>query len=749
MTTKNNKKLIVVANRLPVTVTRREASNEYDYTTSPGGLVSALSSLKSEYEMLWLGWPGITEPDYFDTDKVESELRKRHGLEAVFLNRLQINHHYFGFSNKVLWPVLHYMPDYTSYEKRSYQHYKEVNQIFADRIIDILEKDTLPIENKLIWIQDYQLMLLPSLLRAKFPELRIGFFLHTPFPSSELFRTLPHREELLQGLIASSLIGFHTFSYQRHFSSSVLHILGIESELSKIKLDTHTLQMGTFPIGVDAKNISEISNSSGKQRDKDIKMVRNITKGRRMILCVDRLDYTKGIPEHMKAYRKFLQKNPSLVDKVVLVQIAVPSRTEIKDYQALKDSVDEIITQFEEDYEYNELSPIRFLYRSFPFDRLAVFYQEADVAFVTPYFDGMNLVAKEYIAVKKDKGVLILSERAGAASELGEALLINPWNSDQMSISIKEALNMPLEEQERRMSAMYEKISRNDVNYWSNSFLKNLEDHSEEEVEITPYFSTEIQQTVVKSFQKAKRRLLLLDYDGTLMEITNLPQNAKPDQELISLLSSLTKLKNTDVAIVTGRKESEIIGWLGHLKLIFSVEHGLRIRFPNEKNWHLNSPTGFVNSWYEEIREILQQYNRTTPGSFTEEKEASLCWHYRMVDPTLGRWKANELKLNLQGALANHPIEVVSAKMVIEIRLQGIDKGNIFERLNTLGYKHDFCLALGDDITDEYMFNAMPANSTGIKVGKVQTHASHRLHRVTEVRDFLRKLLENHSKFTD
>ena len=683
------------------------------------------------------------EPEGFDCEKVSRDLRENYGAEAVFLNRRQINRHYFSYSNQVLWPVLHYLPDYTLYEERSYLAYKEVNEIFADKVVELLEKggeEKQKGKNKLIWIQDYQLMLLPALLRARLPDAHIGFFLHTPFPSSEMFRTLPYREELLQGLLGASLIGFHTFNYQRHFSSSVLHILGIEAEFLRIKLDTHTLHMGTFPIGVDTEKIRNTVERPSSVQDKNQKLVANIVRGRQMILSVDRLDYTKGIPGRLRAYRKFLHRNPEKVDQTVLIQIAVPSRTEIKDYQALKYQVEEIISQIQEDFEHKENSPIHFLYRSFPFERLASFYEAADVALVTPYFDGMNLVAKEYVAIKKNKGVLILSERAGAAYELGEALLINPWNADEISLAIERALAMEIKEQRQRMSSMYDKILRNDVHYWSNSFLKQLEEHGEEETEeATLFLSENIQKEILSAFQKASRRLILLDYDGTLMEITNLPMDAEPDKELLSLLEEMSTLDHTDVAIVTGRKTQEVLNWLGHLKLIFSTEHGLRIKLP-EKDWHYNFSGEKLHSWYGEVREVLEQFNRATPGSFMEEKEASLTWHYRMVDPTLGKWKANELKINLQNALANHPLEVVSGKMVVEVRPQGIHKGNIFRYLEQEGFKHNFIMAMGDDATDEYMFNAMPLSCIGIKVGKVQTRAQYRLHTVKEVRKLLWRL---------
>ncbi len=732
------KRLFVVANRLPVTIIRNPEGG-YESKVSPGGLVTALSALKNQYETLWIGWPGLMDPEVVDTASVEDYLRKNYGAVPIFLSRRQVNRYYYSFSNSVLWPVLHYFPDHTFYDERAYLSYKEVNQIFTDKIISLLG-DHDP-QNDIIWIQDYQLMLVPSMLRAALPNARIGFFLHTPFPSSEMFRTLPYREELLHGLLGASLIGFHTFNYQRHFSSSVLHILGQEVEFSRIRLDSHIVHMGTFPIGVDVKKIRDVIESPNVEFEESLKLVHNLSQGRQVILCVDRLDYTKGIPNRLRAYRKYLHRNPQMASKVLLIQIAVPSRTEIKDYQALKYEVEEVIGQIEEDFEHQEVIPIRFLYRSFPFIRLAAYYAMADVTLVTPYFDGMNLVAKEYVAVKKDKGVLILSERAGAAYELGEALLINPWNADQIDLAIEQALNMAREEQARRMSAMYEKVLRSDVHYWSNSFLKTLDQVGEEESsDLSLFLGEDIQQEVSYAFAKASKRLLLLDYDGTLSQITNLPVDAKPDAELFSLLEKLTRLPNTEVAIVTGRKRDEIVNWLGHLKLIFSTEHGLHIKWPHEEEWFRSRAASGVHSWYDEVREVLEHYTRTTPGSFMEAKDASLTWHFRMVDPSFRKWKANELKIHLQNALSNRPLEVVSGKMVVEVRLQGINKGNIFQRCKELGYKYDFMIGIGDDTTDEYMFTAMPLSGIRIKVGKTQTRAQYHLYNVDEVRAFLNRL---------
>lgn len=728
--------MLIVANRLPVSVTRQRDGN-YNYQASPGGLASALSALGRESKIRWIGWPGLMDPKQEDIEPVEKKLQEQYDAIPVFLTRKQIHRYYYGFSNSVLWPVLHYLTDHTHYNERDYIAYIEVNRIFSEKIAEVVKNFN---TEDIVWIHDYQLMLLPAMLRKAFPELRIGFFLHTPFPSSEVFRSLPYREELLQGILGSTLVGLQTFSYQRHFASSVLHILGIEPAFDSIQLDTHTVHMGTFPISIDVQKIRKTVTLPSPEEEQ--RTLHYMIRERKLILSVDRLDYTKGILDRLRAYRKFLQRNPNLSEKIVMIQIAVPSRTEILDYQKLKYEVEVMIEEIEESYEHQTLSPIRFLYRSLPLRSLIRFYECADIALVTPYFDGMNLVAKEYVAVKKDTGVLILSERAGAAHELSEALLINPRNPNEICLAIEEALQMNEEEKKQRMTAMYRRISRNDVYHWSDFFITQLSNvDTVESEDHTVYLSESHRARIFKSFANSFRRLILLDYDGTLHEITSLPMQAAPDAQLLDLLQKLTQLPNTEVAIVTGRERKDIVDWLGKLNLIFSAEHGLNIKWLHEQKWHNMTPPHTEKSWYRQIRNVLENYNRSTPGSFVEEKEASLTWHYRTVDPTLGKWKANELIIHLKNALANQPLEVVSGKMVVEVRLQGVNKGNIFDRMQELGKSYDFILGAGDDVTDEHLFEAMPKSSFSIKIGKHHSHADYRLNGVTEMRKLLEELV--------
>ncbi|MCB1316168.1 MAG: trehalose-phosphatase, partial [Leptospiraceae bacterium] len=470
---------------------------------------------------------------------------------------------------------------------------------------------------------------------------------------------------------------------------------------------------------------------------------------RRLILSVDRLDYTKGLPDRLRAYKKFLQRNPHLVRDTVLVQIAVPSRTQISDYQELKNQVESIVNDIQETFEQETQAPIHFIYRSLPFKRLCAFYMEADIALVTPYFDGMNLVAKEFVAVKKDSGVLILSEHAGAAHELGEALIINPWNPDQISLALEQAVNMSESERTRRMQAMFAKVSRNNIHYWSESFLRDLVKSNEIDAShhgATRVLDGEITDQMLSAFAAAQKPLLLLDYDGTLSEITNLPMSARPDAELLDIMDTLANRLDVDVTVVTGRSREDISDWLGHLPIGFSCEHGLWIKWHNESEWHKMLPADQNLNWWEIVQDLMDQYNLSTPGSFTEVKEASLAWHYRLCDPSHGQWKARELIMNLQNSLANMPLEVVHGKCVVEVRMQGVHKGNLVHRMNELGLEYDFILSAGDDTTDEYLFAALPESVYSIKVGLNITHAHYRVNSVKDIRRLLKRLIEARSQ---
>jgi trehalose 6-phosphate synthase/phosphatase len=458
--------LITISNRLPVSVVRREQSLHFE--SSVGGLATGLAQFVKEKPSAWVGWPGIPLSRIDDRERAGIlERLKNESCHPVFLTGYEVENFYYGFANRTIWPLFHYFPLHTSYNKTFWAVYEKVNTKFADAVAEILRPgDT-------VWVHDYHLLLLPEMIRRRRPGASIGFFLHIPFPSFELFRLLPWREEILRGLLGADLVGFHTKSYSRHFLESVSTILGLEARQGKIRLGTRTVTAGAFPMGIDSKKFSTAGSLPRVRRE--VEKIERRCVDRKIILSVDRLDYTKGIPQRIEAYDLFLERNPEWREKVTFILIAVPSRTAVPAYAQLKKSVDESIGRISGRFGAIGWVPIWYLYRALPFETLAAYYRAADVCLVTPLRDGMNLVAKEYLASRDaGDGVLVLSEMAGAAEELGGSILVNPNNTDEIAEAIKEALSLGPKEQIRRNEPMRRRIEKNTVVRWAGDFLREL-----------------------------------------------------------------------------------------------------------------------------------------------------------------------------------------------------------------------------------------------------------------------------------
>ena len=459
-------RLLVVANRLPLNTMRK--AGELHFRPSPGGLAVGLSSLPESCERLWLGWPGVTNEKLKAEEK--NQIRERLAAEdchPVFLSRGQMEGYYQGFCNKTIWPLFHYFPRRAVYEKRFWKTYRQVNEAFCDEVMKIAKP------GDCIWVHDYQLMLLPELLRERLPDSEIGFFLHIPWPSFELFRLLPWREEVLNGLLGADLIGFHTYDYVRHFLSSVSRIAGLEHTLGNVGVANRVVKVDAFPMGIDYEKYSRAIEDSGveKQATKILKKIGD----RKIILSIDRLDYSKGIIERLEAFDLFLSENPKYRGVVTLIMVAVPTRTGVEAYRELRSRLEQLVGRINGEYGTMGYVPVWYLYRSLPFAELTALYNVSDVALVTPLRDGMNLVAKEFIAAKADRpGVLIISEMTGAACELGEALVVNSCNKNAMVDAIKQALEMPPLEQLERNTVMQERLRRYNISRWSQDFLDSL-----------------------------------------------------------------------------------------------------------------------------------------------------------------------------------------------------------------------------------------------------------------------------------
>ncbi|MDD2890647.1 MAG: bifunctional alpha,alpha-trehalose-phosphate synthase (UDP-forming)/trehalose-phosphatase [bacterium] len=730
-------RLLVISNRLPITIVEKDG--ELKFNKSAGGLVSGLSSYLTSFgdsslpqaKYIWTGWPGV-EIDKKKRKNLKSKLLNEIQAYPVFISEKIMDKFYLGFCNKVIWPLFHYFPSYAVYDEDYWTHYKLVNETFCNTIMEIAKP------GDIIWIHDYHLMLLPKLLREKMPNLQIGFFLHIPFPTFEIFRLLPGkwRSEILQGLLGSNLLGFHTYNDTQYFLRCVLCILGYEHNMGQILLDKRIIKADTFPISIDFQKFYNAANSPEvvTTRKEFLKPLSNS----KVILSIDRLDYTKGIINRLRGYETFLKKNPQWHKKVTLVLIVVPSRIGVEQYRHIKVQIDGLVGKINGRFGSVNWTPIIYQYKSLPFNALTALYSVSDIALVTPLRDGMNLIAKEYIATKHDKtGVLILSEMAGASKELGEAIIINPNDMEEIADAIKKALEMPKKEQIKRNTAMQIRLKNYDVKRWADEFIKELLSVKEDQKRINAkLLNYSTRKKLVKDFKKAKKRLIFLDYDGTLVPFAGTPQMAKPTKELLKILKHLSESPQNEVVLISGRTRDILEKWFGKININLVAEHGVWIKRKN-KDWHIIKP--LPNDWKSRIIPVLNLYVDRLPYSFVEEKEFSVVWHYRKADPELASIRAKELTDYLVNFTANIDIQILQGSKVIEIRNAGVNKGTA--GLYWLS-KSDFdsIIAIGDDWTDEDLFKVLPETAYSIKVGMTQSYARFNLSNYSEVLELIKEI---------
>ncbi|MCB0578372.1 MAG: bifunctional alpha,alpha-trehalose-phosphate synthase (UDP-forming)/trehalose-phosphatase [Phaeodactylibacter sp.] len=720
-------RLVIVSNRLPVTIQKEEG--DLIYYPSAGGLATGLNSLDESWEKIWIGWPGQEIREAWEREAVRRDLA-RDGLYPVFLTQEDISLYYEGFSNKAIWPHFHYFTQYTTYRDKYWEAYKSVNRTFAEAVIPLIREDDL------VWVHDYQLMLLPAMIREAFPNLSIGFFLHIPFPSYEVFRILPWRREILEGVLGADQIGFHTFGYMRHFLSAVYRICGYEHHFGKLTVGNRLVNADVFPMGIDYEKYAfpDVEPQEGNGPLK----IRELAQKQKLVISIDRLDYSKGIPQRIKAFARFLSDNPQYQGKVTLVMIVVPSRANVSQYKSLKEEIENLVGKINGKYSSFDWMPVHYFYRSLDFSELTTLYQEADIALITPLRDGMNLVAKEYVASKEasKKGVLILSEMAGASNELMEALIVNPQDRQDITDALLQALEMGAEEQRRRLERMQERIKKNDVRHWAVTFINEQKKLMEsQKAKIAQRLSAEDKKALARAYRAAQNRLLILDYDGTLMSFHKDPQAVVPDDELLHILKKLRDQDGNKLVVSSGRDRGTLQDWLGHLKLDMAAEHGVWIK----RNGEWSNNTGLSVSWKERIRQVLENMVERTPGSFIEEKDFSIAWHYRAIDKALGEKRVREFRDVLLYLTANDDLQVLEGNKVVEIKNAGVNKGKA--ALNWVGERDwDFILAIGDDHTDEDTFRALPEEAHTIKVGLDKSVARYNLLSVEEVRSFLASL---------
>ena len=732
-------RLILVSNRLPVIVEDDQSGEgdapEQRVNRSTGGLVSGLDSLHQQGDGLWIGHPGA-DPDT-DTRALLKEMR----LEPVDVPPSQYRGYYDGFSNGAIWPLFHYLLERCDFNPAAFAAFKRVNERFTESILaHAADGDT-------IWIHDYQLMLVPSMLRNKLPGARIGFFLHIPFPASEVLRVMPQREELLRGLLGADLIGVHTYEYADHLAQSFRRTLGLEARQGVVNLPGRSVRIETHPLGVDVESQRRAAFSD--EAEKILAQYKRTLGDTQVILGVDRLDYTKGLPKKLEAFKALLYSKPRWRDDVVMIQLAVPTREAIGSYRDQKSEVERLVGEINGLYGKPGKTPVQYIYRSVSPAELGALYRLADVAFVSPIRDGLNLVAKEYVACRDDGGgVLVLSEFAGAASELSEALRVNPWDVEGTAVQLERALDMGFEERIERMAPMHRRVVENDVNRWVDRFMRSLgnPEKPEKVASATPPMldSSVLAETLAGPFVSAKSPLIMLDYDGSLREFTPRYEDAVPTEDIHRLLNDLGALKGTEVFINSGRDRHTLGEWFADDNISLIAEHGLWVKYKGRTEWERHGPPPDV-SWKDEARSILKEYVARTQGSRIEEKSSALVWHYREAEDDVGEWQSLDLTTHLENTLAHAPVEVITGSKIVEIRQQGLDKGRAYDIVKSERGPFDFVLVTGDDRTDEDLFARLGPEAFSVHVGQGGSLASSALSSPASVRRLLALLVEARS----
>ena len=729
------KRLILASNVLPVNITRKNGN--YQIKKADEQTISGLQDFYSECESRWIGLTNFENHNFTpeQISRLEKELSP-HQCIPVFPRAHDRNLYSHGFSRNTLWPLFHYFTEHVTYSEVSWKAYVKVNKLFASKILETIE------EGDTLWIHDYHLLMLPQMIREQKPGVSIGLFIHIPFPSFEIFRLLPWRTEIIEGMLGADLIGFQTYDYVRHFMSSVRRLLGVDSVFNRISIGERTLKVDVFPKGINYDRFRnkalEIHGKHARysQIQEEMKLFKESGNLEKLIVSIGKLDYTKGIPQRIRAFERFIQTYPKYQAKVSMIIQAIPSGETSDSFFNLKSKVDELVGRINGNYGTITWTPIRYLNQSYSVDERIDLYSLSDIALILPLRDGMNMVAKEFVASRHDgTGVLILSELAGASKEMHEALLVNPNDLDAIAEAIREAIEMPEEEQIRRNKVMMMRLQRYTVTRWARDIISSLEGIKEiQEYKLARKINITRMHHMVARYKETSKRILFLDYDGTLAWFTKDPEDARPDKELYEILKRLAGDPNNTIVIISGRDKETLSRWFDpDWNIHFVAEHGVWFREPGE-DWHMKEQIN--NEWKESIEPLLEYYVDQTPKSFIEYKNFSLVWHYRNSDPDLGLQRAWELKDELLTLTSNLNLEIMDGDKVLEIKYSGINKGRAAAQ--KMGESEfDFVFAVGDDWTDEDTFEAMPEEAYSIKVGTKTTKASYYIESVDLVRELL------------
>lgn len=730
---------ITVANRLPFSL----SADKRRITPSSGGLVSALSGVKTKGERIWLG----CAPDHLNQHDWRHDWRHdgpniRSGLKSnsnwtyqpVFPSKTLYDSYYNGFCNDVLWPLLHYQSELVKFRTDTWNAYREMNQLVAREIAGVAKEDDL------VWIHDFHFFLLPKMLRELRPELRIGFFLHVPFPSSEIFRELPVRDQILDSLLASNLVGFHDYAYLRHFTISCLRLLGLETEFLSIKREGHTTKLGVFPVSIDTDLFVR------RSRDpKVLGLTKEMSRPYFMFLGVDRLDYMKGLDLKLMAFRNLLKQCPQYREKVGLLQVAVPTRAGVPVYNRLARETARLVGEINGEFSTPTWTPVQYLHSSVSHDQLIALYKSTDALLVTSKRDGMNVVVYEYIASQDDErpGVVLLTEFAGALSTLSHTLSINPWDLDDTARKMQIAMEMPKQEKLDRLNTMKDYITNYTATDWAESFISDLE---KQVVETSKGpLPARLDATALDAIcdrvigLRPKKVVLFLDYDGTIVPIQPSPELATLAPESKQRIRNLCGYPWLEIVVISGRDSRFLGQQFDGLPLRLVAEHGAKSFDPITRRWKRRVYQD-RSSWYPTALKIVTDYTSRVPQSFLEKKHFSIAWHYRKSPNDYAELQARKLAEELETGLANLPVNILRGKKVIEVRAIEANKGVYVNAHLEESFPESVALVIGDDRTDEDMFSALRNRGVSFKVGLESSSADYSIRSQAEVLETIERL---------
>jgi trehalose 6-phosphate synthase/phosphatase len=722
--------VIIVSNRLPISVKKEDG--QLVFSSSIGGLATGLSSYVNDKKNSWIGWPGIASDGLSDSDKqhISEELAK-HNYYPVFLSQRQIDDFYNGYSNSVLWPLFHNLPGARranpAQSAKWWRAYRSVNKQYAEVVLNMA------MDKSQIWVQDYQLMLLPEMLRAEHKNSNIGFFLHIPFPTVKRFSRLAEQKKLLRGILGADLVGFHTQGYVKDFLENC-HDTGLGTvQGSRVMLPDHTVRVGEFPMGIDYEKYATAARQ--KEVKAAVKRYRKKYGRRKVIVSVDRLDPSKGLVERLKAYRLFLERNPKQHGKVVFAMVAAPSRTTIAAYKSLARRLDALAQEINGTFGTPKWQPLDYMNVSQPFEEVTALFQIADAGFIAPLKDGMNLAAKEFVAANKGHGVLILSQTAGAAEELQDAIIVDPQKPESSVEALEQALHMRRRELRGRFKRMRGLLATNTVQHWAQEFVDTLRQPVPGTPHITRTLNKRLRAQLIDKYEASRKRLLMLDYDGTLVPFAKDYKQTDPPASLVELLTELGQDRSNEVVLISGRSSEDLEHWFGKLPISLVAEHGASVKRVGNKTWR--NLEHAASDWRQLLLPALERYVNLTPGARVEVKPHSLVWHYRAATPYHAQKYTVIIKRTLKPFLKAHGLEMMQGNKILEIKNPQISKGGAAD--TWIRKEHDFILALGDDATDEELFSALPLEAYSIKVGRGLTRAHYRVASYKDIRSLLKR----------